>query len=820
MSEDDSQGGGARLARRLILKTLAAGAALFDDGCDQPEGEADAAVRLHGIEFAHELDTPITIENRLPGSADYALMNPALAGEVEGYASETSVAEGDTLRLFVNVIRAQSVRCDVYRLGYYQGLGARLVSAGAGVLVSPQSMPNADPTTGLMECQWQGAFALLVEASWLSGYYLCKLTNEDGLECHVPFIVRESGRTAPLLVQASVTTWQAYNTWTGLSLYVNEVPDELAFSGDRAFRVSFDRPYAAGVDIGGSVEYPLVRWLEQNGYDVSYVTNVDLDRASELLIGRKLFVTSGHDEYWSVNERDAVQVARDAGLSLAFFSGNTAYRRIRLESSSAGAPRRIVTCYKSASLDPHDNAPDTTANYADSPYPRPENELVGVLWAGWAWLQGYPLIVSNPDHWVYDGTGVQANDTIGHVVGYEWDIVSDNGVAPAGLEIVGDSAVLHEYGYNSRATAVVYYPTPNSFVFGAGTIGWNSALATPGLVDARLQRVSANILARAGLFPQASLVVPTQETPEVGTSPLSRVVAGSGSAGTSDGAALSAQFNSPGGIAAGPNGELYVSDTGNNLVRKIAANGDVSTILGIRGHAKTSLDTPTGIAVDASGLIYLSDSNNHRILTLDTDGKVGIFAGGTQGNSDNENPRKAEFNLPRGLAFDASGALYIADFRNDAIRRIDASGVSTVVSGAGGPTALAIDSDGTVYYLATSSGGIVRVSPDGTRIWIANAKQVYGDKGGPGALAQLRPAEGLCLTPSGLVFSDTGNNRMRRLAFDQQNTVSTLLGTGQAGAGSGLGADTRVVLPRGLTAFNGGYAVADSANHRILWFSA
>ena len=816
MSEDDIRGAGGRFPRRLILQTLATGGVLLDAACDQPGPEPAASVRQHGIEAAREVDSPITIENQKPGCAEYVLKSPALAGEVEGYASKTSLAVGDTLEIFANVVRAQGVRCDVYRIGYYQGLGARLVSAGAGVFVHPQPLPTANSTTGLLECQWQSTFSILVEQGWVTGYYLCKLTNDDGLESYVPFIVCESDRVAPLLVQASVTTWQAYNFWGGISLYINRLPTAVGFAGDRGYQVSFDRPYAAGVDIGW-VEHGLVRFIERMGYDIGYVTNIDIDRAPELLDGRQLFVTAGHDEYWSLNERNSVQNARDAGLSLAFLSGNTAYRRIRLESSSAGVERRVITCYKSGTLDPHTHAPDTTADYGQPPDAAPENALLGVLWSGWSDLQGFPFLVAAPDHWIYEGTGVKANDMLGHVIGNEWDITSDNGLSPSGLEIVGDSPVLHEYGFISRATATVYYPTPTSFVFAAATIGWANGLGTPGLVDARLQRVTENILVRAGLFPQAKVVIPTPPSDEVGTSQSSLILAGTGVAGHADGPALMAQFNGPAGLAASPSGELYICDSGNNLVLKMGTDGRVSTVAGARGSPP--LSTPTGIAIDQNGVVYFSDTSHFRIMKIATDGAVSVLAGGTQGNLDNATTRKAQFNFPRGLAVDRSGALYVADFRNDAIRRIDASGVTTLVTQAGGPTAVSVADDGTLFYIATWDGSIVRVLPDGTRSFIANPSQAYGDQSGPGVNAALRPADGLCWTAKGLVFSDTANNRVRRLTFDDQHTVSTLLGNGQPGSGVG-GAGTQLNLPRGLAPFNDGYAVADSANHRILWFSA
>lgn len=815
-SDNGGKEEGPHVPRRLILKSLATGAVLWEPGCGAPPAESPR-VQTHSVAAAEPLETPIRIENRRPGTTAYVLSRPAQANEVEGYASTTSASAGDSVDLCVNVTVAQAVRWDLYRIGYYRGLGGRLVDSGQRVRVSPQAMPTADPHTGLLECGWPVTFSVVIDPSWLTGYYLFKLTNDDGFESYVPLVVRESERRSPLLVQASVTTWQAYNNWGGISLYYNRLPDPAPFSG-RAFKVSFDRPYAADVDIG-FVEHRMVRWLEQQGYDAAYVTNIDVDREPTLLRARQLFMTVGHDEYWSLTERNAVQDERDQGLSIAFFSGNTAYRRIRLNDSGAGVDRRVITCYKSATLDPHRNARDTTADYYARPYARPENELVGLVWAGWAHLDGFPFVVTQADHWIYQGTGVESGDSLGNIVGYEWDVVSNNGLSPASLEVVSESPALHEYAYNSLAHATVYYPTPQSFVFGAGTIGWAKGLSEPGTSEPRVQRVTENILFRAGLFPEARVIVPPRPSRRPNSAVASRVVSGTGVAGNLDGPAEMAQFKSPAGVAIGPTGELYVCDTGNGLLRKISSDGQVSTLLGLPGG--TRLSSPTGVVVDAEGNVLVSDTGNQRILVLRRDGTADLYAGITRshGATDAADPSQASFNMPRGLAIDENGALYVADFRNDAIRRIDAKGVTTVVSSAGGPTAVAIGPDGTLYYVATWDGTIVSVSRRGERTVLVNPGKQYGDRDGPGMAATLRPADGLIVTPQGLIFSDVANNLVRAVAFDDAHTVSTLIGTGRGNNLAGLGTDTELNLPRGLGVVSDGYVVADSANHRILHFS-
>jgi hypothetical protein len=743
-------------------------------------------------------DSPIAIENRRQGSDSFALAQPARS-EVAGYASTTALAPGEALRLFVNVDHDQDVRWELYRVGYYQGHGARWLASGEPVHLVVQPSCPIDAKTGLIECAWASAFQVPIENDWLSGYYAFKLINEAGFEAYVPFVVRDDARRAPIVVQASVTTWQAYNLWGGTSLYRNTAGNS-GYSDARARRVSFDRPYDARAT-AFTKEAQFVRWLEQRGYDASYVTNVDLEADRALLEGRRLFVSVLHDEYWTVGERDALEQARAAGVSLAFLSANTGYWRIRLDPSSSGVPRRIVTCYKSATLDPQSAAADTTTQFRQHPYPRPENELIGEMYGDWSDFDGFPYVVVNHEHWIYAGTSVAEHETLSSIIGVEWDSVTDNGLTPAGLEIVGDSPVVTQVGVPyPHAHASVHYPTPGSFVFAAGSIEWISGLGGK-RTDPRVQRMTENVFARAGfvLAQPTRGEAPAPEVSDVGRAPDAKVLAGNGQPGVTDGAA--AQFSSPAGVAAAATGELYVADTGNQLVRKIDNAGSVTTLAGCRPDRdlrSTCCTNPVGIAVDARGVVYVSDAAQQRIYAIAKDGTSSVFAGtGKTGFVDHADPRSASFATPRGLAFGPSGELYVADFDNAAIRRIDASGVSTFASDLSEVMGVAADSTGAVYF--TSSGDIrLGVVRDG------QASSLTGEK--------VRPLEGITVGAEGVVFSDAGNYRVRRLAIEQDSLV-TWLGNGQFGS-----ANTQLVLPRGIVPARGGYAVADSGNHRIVWF--
>lgn len=763
---------------------------------------ADAAASTDSGALSDNEDSAIARENRLPGSDSLELTRIG-GDEVSGYASAASAAAGETVELRVNVDVEQDVHWELFRIGDYQGHGARLVASSEPKRVAVQPACPPDALTGLIECQWASAFSVRITEDWVTGYYIFKLTNAAGFQSYVPLIVRESSTRAPILIQASVNTWQAYNRWGGTSLYKN-VAKGSAYKASRAVRVSFDRPYDPNAPLFFK-ELPLVRWLEHRGFDASYMTNIDVEADRTLLQRRRMFATVLHDEYWTLGERDALDQARDAGVSLLFLSANTGYWRVRLDASSTGVPRRIVTCYKSSRTDPAANQRDTTDQFRRGPFARPENALIGVMWGDWSDFAGFPFVVSDPKHWIYEGTGVQRYDTLAPIIGVEWDGRTDNGLTPSGLEIVADSPAVSQDGRPfPHVNASVYYPTPHSLVFGAGSINWITGLAGKN-VDPRAQRMLENVFAHAGFKLEHPLLVPARAVDDIGRPADTRVAAGTGEAGYRDGDASRAQLSSPAGVAASPRGELYIADTGNNLLRMLDARGVMSTLAGCSAASPSDptqlcLDNPVGVAVDSQGMVYLTDSGHNRILRVDSSGSVSVYAStGEAGGSDSTEPSTAMFSNPRGLAIGPDDALYVADFGNSAIRRVDASGVNTVARSVTEVAGVAVSQDGTLYFTSTDTfslgrirGGVIESITD----------------------VEAHPLEGITVDASGVVFGDALSYRVRRVR-ESDRTTNTLLGDGRFGPMPG-----RIALPRGIVAFQDGYAVADSANHRIVWFQA
>jgi hypothetical protein len=281
------------------------------------------------------LQNEIVCENLLPGapSSEWQVTG-AGDGSIQGFATDISVNRGGTVRFKIDT-NASAYRIDIYRLGFYGGMGARKVATINPTASLPQNQPNclSNANTGLVDCgNWGVSASWTVPATAVSGLYLARpLRTDTGGASHIPFVVRDDSGGSELLFQTSDTTWQAYNQYGGNSLYVGSS----GIAPDRAVKVSYNRPFTTREinpeDWIFNAEYPMIRWLEANGYDVSYFTGIDSDRLGAEIREHKVFLSVGHDEYWSGAQRANVEAARNASppVHLAFFSAIEPSRRSR-----------------------------------------------------------------------------------------------------------------------------------------------------------------------------------------------------------------------------------------------------------------------------------------------------------------------------------------------------------------------------------------------------------------------------------------------------------------------------------------------------------
>ena len=454
---------------------------------------------------------PVEAENALPGATDWRLGGAGFRiasdaiGEIKGYASANSVNKGRAIGFRVSVNPAQTYTIRVYRIGWYGGAGARLMTEIGPLDGTPQPACPVEAATGMIECRWAVGHRLHVPEDWTSGVYVALLTNAAGFQNYILFVVRDDARPAAFLYVLSDATYQAYNNYpndglTGKSLYASGSYGSATLGGSRAaVKVSFDRPYAgagAGRFFGEDVDF--LRWLERSGYDAAYASDLDIPTRPHRLLGYRALLFAGHDEYWSKEMFDAVERARDGGVNLGFFQANNAYAQVRFEPSTRGARNRVMVCYRQAAIDPVDG-PTTTVRFRDDPVSRPEQSLIGVQYTNViASADGVPYVVANSSHWVYRGTGMRDGDDIPGLVGGEGDRRVREVALPEhrSYTTLSRSPYLNWWDAPDAAESAIYQAPSGAWVFAAGSFRWSRALDREGWVDDRIQRATSNILDR------------------------------------------------------------------------------------------------------------------------------------------------------------------------------------------------------------------------------------------------------------------------------------------------------------------------------------
>ena len=326
---------------------------------------------------------------------------------------------------------------------------------------------------------------------------------------------------------------------------------------------------------------------------------------------------------------------------------------------------------------------------------------------------------------------------------------------------------------------------------------------------------------------------------------------GMGSFSGDGGAATSATIRNPNGVALDSAGNLYIGDSSNHRIRRVDAAGNISTIAGTGANgfssgggtaASAQLDFPNGLVVDSAGDLYFADENNHRIRRVDAAGNIATFAGTGAGGifgafgGDGGPATAAAFRYPPNIALDNAGNLYIADYGNRRVRKVDAAGNIATIAGTGaagfsgdggpataapvdGPTGIALDSAGNIYIADTNNHRIRKMDPSGNISTIAGTGSAgFSGDGGRATAAQINFPRHVALDGAGnLYIADASNHRIRRV--DASGNISTIAGTGTGGfsGDGGMASAAQLNDPRGIAVDSASryIYVADSDNHRI-----
>jgi hypothetical protein len=358
-------------------------------------------------------------ENKLQGTSSWQITKGGWSGQIEGYASATSVNVGESIDLMISTDSA-SYSLDVYRLGWYNGDGARLMFSTKGLVGQKQAFATPTPSLSA-DCSWVVSQQLNT-SGYVSGVYIVKLTTQEGFEQYITFIVRDDSRIANIVYQSSTMTSQAYNEWGGKSLY----------SANGSTAVSVNRPYYPSISSYGAGQVfgwdiKLIRFLEKNGYDVTYEADSDLHNRAPL--NTRCVLIAGHSEYWTQKMRENIELAASNGVNILVIGSNTCYWNASLQGRTIQCTRKSNALYGATN---------------------PEEKFFGSTYTGQlAFSSPVDFVLADAPSWLLAGTSLKSGDKISGVFGYEGDQLTSN--SPSNIVVWGKSSFVD---YNEGKTKV------------------------------------------------------------------------------------------------------------------------------------------------------------------------------------------------------------------------------------------------------------------------------------------------------------------------------------------------------------------------------
>jgi hypothetical protein len=435
-----------------------------------------------GCSNATKRVNPVELENAKTGATDWWVPYPQWSSrhEIEAYADELSYAPGERVTVMLSTAASNdAVTWRLLRTGWYRGAGARDIVGGTAI-GNPQPLPQHQHNQPL-RADWTPTFTIDIPADAISGVYALRLDSAaSGKSSFVTLVVRQDQRHADLVFTRADFTDEAYNAWDGSD------NSSSAYRGARW--VSFDRPLRSVAHLGiyswssgyFVYEYSMVRWLERNGYDVTYVSDFDLHGGTAQLDHARALIVAGHNEYWSPQMRDHVEDARDRGLNLGLFGADLVDGEIRFWNGDARTFSRTV----SDSIDDKNEWAWKSIVKGHRPHDNPTDTLTGshlLDWCGSTHAEcntdeeaklrladDYQII--DRHHPIFRHV---AGTTLYDVVGYEYETVRSD---RAGIKSLHELARAAMTARDAHPTMSAYVAASGAKVINIGSMHWAHAL--------------------------------------------------------------------------------------------------------------------------------------------------------------------------------------------------------------------------------------------------------------------------------------------------------------------------------------------------------
>jgi hypothetical protein len=471
--------------------------------------------------------TAVIAENKKPGTAVWRITSEG-SGFVEGFAEENYAQQGEQVGLYVSTSHP-SFQVIAYRMGWYQGVGARQIWKSATVPGVYQPQCPVQASTNMVSCDnWSLSMTMRITSAFVPGDYLLKLVAGDNA-AYVPLTVWQPTSTATYLVMNRSLVEQGWNSFGGYDFYQGTGPcilDQKSYPPcNRARVVSFDRPYSGdGSSDFLTNEYPMVAFMEEEGLDVTYCTDICIDEHPSFVEQHKAVIDLDHDETWTNTEREAVLDAVNAGVNVAFFGAATFVRHARLQPSRLGPDREEVD-YRDAAEDPLSNGGDpmevTGNTWASPPTDWDSESFLGQIYSGYLepGEPNAPMVVFDASSWFYAGTNLTSGSSIQSVINSDIDHLDPSGPFPQNLQVLAHSPIPLSEAYTNQGnwgrytySDTTYYTLPGSLagVFDSGNNVWVATLqpcsaSAPNCPAPIMRKLTGNVLRLFGQGPAGKL---------------------------------------------------------------------------------------------------------------------------------------------------------------------------------------------------------------------------------------------------------------------------------------------------------------------------